>query len=191
VKKSFKGFTICILISFIVWLVPFSLRLSLNRGLKENSKKEVSNNVRTPDVVTKIFKAYSIGHKNEAFRLILHNNLKVALINIVGGVLFGIGTFVNLAQNGFYSASVFSTLHDNGMKWSDITIHTLPHSFEMLGIWLSGGLGFRITYLLSTAVRKDEYPALIDYKIIGIGILASMLIILFAAYVEAFISIIL
>ena len=143
--KNIVGLTI---IAIIIWLIPFIIRASLpNVNNKVNSsiseKAKISDNV-----VNEIFGAYSQNNRKEVFKLIFLNNIKVAIINIVGGLFLGLGTFVNLAQNGFYAADVFCSIHKNGMSWSKIIEYTAPHSFEMIGIWLSVGWGFILRCLL-------------------------------------------
>ncbi|MCF6297037.1 MAG: stage II sporulation protein M [Flavobacteriaceae bacterium] len=141
------------------------------------------------NIVQEITEHLRNNDKWSAFYLIFTNNLKVSIINIFGGVFFGIGTFVNLFFNGFYTADVFSTIHANGTSWNVIIEHTLPHSFEMIGIWLSGGLGFFIAKTILDMMVKNRYPTTMFYKIIVVGSLISGLIILIAAYIEAFISV--
>lgn len=141
------------------------------------------------NIVQEITEHLKNNDKWSAFYLIFTNNLKVSIINIFGGVFLGIGTFVNLLFNGFYTADVFSTIHANGTSWRKILAHTLPHSFEMIGIWLSGGLGFFIAKNIFDIMIKNKYPTAMFYKIIVFGTLTSSLIILIAAYIEAFISV--
>jgi len=187
IPKNIVGLTT---IALIIWLIPFIIRLSLpNVNYKINSSS-ISEKVNMSDnVVNDIFGAYSQNNRNEAFQLIFFNNLKVAIINIVGGIFLGLGTFVNLAQNGFYAANIFCSIHKSGMSWLKIIGYTAPHSFEMLGIWLSGGLGFYIANLVIGVMVKNKYPTALNYKVISISTLFIGLIILFAAYIEAFVSV--
>jgi stage II sporulation protein M len=184
-----KTFAICVGIAFVIWLIPFSLRLAINFDQPEAPVKKALVKEPAKGVVTNIFEAYASGDKNEAFHLIFFNNLKVAVINIAGGLFLGLGTFVNLALNGFYAADVFSTIHKNGMSWSKIIEHTAPHSFEMIGIWMSGGLGFYIALLMIGIMVKNKYPTILNYKIIVTSSLCIGLIILLAAYMEAYVSV--
>jgi len=150
--------------------MPFVLRITSNSEYHQVQKNNETERIEnSKGIVTDIFKAYSSGNREKAFQLIFINNLKSAIINIFGGISLGVGTFANLAINGFYSADVFCTVHKNGMSWSKIIEYTAPHSFEMIGIWLSGGLGFYIAILLIKVMVKNKYPKSIDFKIILVG----------------------
>jgi len=184
-----KNFTICVVIAFVIWLIPFSFRLAISFEEEETSVENVIVKEPVKGTVTNIFEAYCSGNRKEVFHLIFFNNLKVSVINILGGMFLGLGTFVNLALNGFFAADVFSTIHKNGMSWLEIVEYTGPHSFEMIGIWISGGLGFYIAILIFDVMFKNKYPTILNYKIILISAISIVLILLFAAYVEAFISV--
>jgi len=186
---NLKSFFICIIISFTIWVIPFCIRLSINvenQKIFVNKQKDKKN---PQNIMIDISKEYSKGNRKEVFHLIFLNNFKVVLLNIFGGIFLGLGTFVNLAQNGFYSADVFCSVHNSGMSWSKIIEYTAPHSFEMIGIWMSGGVGFYIAMLMIDAMVKNKYPTKLNCKIILISTLSIALIILFAAYIEAFVSV--
>lgn len=186
-NKMIRVLLFCFVIAFLVWLVPFLVRmLFMNTIIISHSTPNQETGL---NIVKQITEHLNNNDKWSAFYLIFTNNLKVSVINIIGGVFLGIGTFVNLLFNGFYTADVFSTVHANGTSWNTILAHTLPHSFEMVGIWLSGGLGFFIAKNIFDIMIKNRYPTAMFYKIIVSGILISGLIILIAAYIEAFVSI--
>nr|WP_264846631.1 stage II sporulation protein M [Capnocytophaga catalasegens] len=128
------------------------------------------------------------GNKYEVFILIFKNNIKGCLINILGGVLLGIVTLFNLLINGFYSAHIFYSVYKAGFSISQIVEKTLPHSFEIIGFMLSGALGFYIAWNILLLVKGKNLQVNF-YKIIGTGSVIIFIIILCAAYVEAFISI--
>jgi uncharacterized membrane protein SpoIIM required for sporulation len=65
---------------------------------------------------------------------------------------------------------------------------TLPHSFELIGFWLSGTIGFYITWNIIQLMRGKESFTIRFYKKVGFYSLAVFFIILAAAYVEAYIS---
>jgi uncharacterized membrane protein SpoIIM required for sporulation len=187
---SYKTLIICILIGFIIWAIPFFIRLSIKieTQIVVSQKTPIKDTLEN-GVVSNIFKAYSTDNKNKAFQLIFINNLKFAILNIVGGVLLGLATLVNLLQNGFYAAGVFSSVHASGMSWREIITYTAPHSFEMIGIWLSGGIGFYIAKSFYNMIVKNKYPTSLFYKTVVSGTIISSLIILIAAFVEAYISV--
>lgn len=184
-----RTLVICVLLAFLSWGIPFFLTLFLDFGSHDINMQEDHGQHTKNQVVDDIMTAYSTGDRMTAFRLIFLNNLKVTIINVIGGIFLGIGTIINLLQNGFYTASVFSSIHQNGMSWKDIFAHTAPHSIEMLGIWLSGGLGFFIAKSIFGIMINNSYPSIKFYKTVGIGVIVSGLFILIAAYIEAFISV--
>lgn len=110
------------------------------------------------------------------------------MLNILGGVFLGLGTLLNLMLNGFLFADICVSSYEAGMSIPIILKLTLPHSFELIGFWLSGGIGFYIAWLIICFMRGKESFTSKSYKLIGIYSVIVFLIILSAAYVEAFIS---
>jgi uncharacterized membrane protein SpoIIM required for sporulation len=127
-------------------------------------------------------------HKS-VFLLIFKNNLKGCLVNIFGGIMLGLGTLMNLIYNGFFSADVFKSSFDAGLSLSEILKVTLPHSFELIGFWLSGAIGFYIAWHLLQLMRGKESLPKGFYKTVGTGAALVFVIIFVAAYVEAYISV--
>ena len=180
-KRMFWYF---LLLSFMLWAIPFFIRLFFI------DVPEIKNTSSTKslDIVSEIT-AHAI--KNDTwsvFCLILINNLKVCVINIVGGVMLGISTIINLIVNGFLAADTFATVHKNGMGVGKILKHTLPHCFELLGIWLSGAIGLSIAKIIIDYMRGKELPKADYFRFIGKWTTITVLIILLAAFVEAYIS---
>jgi len=62
------------------------------------------------------------------------------ILNVLGGGLLGIGTLFNLLLNGFCFADVCCRTYKLGMSITDIFALTLPHSFELIGFWISGSV---------------------------------------------------
>jgi uncharacterized membrane protein SpoIIM required for sporulation len=147
-----------------------------NSAIKENT------------VVTKIIKSLDRGDNRSAFLLIFTNNLKGCLLNIFGGVMLGLGTVINLLYNGFFSADMFKSSYDAGLSLSKILNVTLPHSFELIGFWLSGAIGLYIAWNVILFIRGKENFTALFYKTVGISVAVIFFIILGAAYVEAYIS---
>lgn len=108
---------------------------------------------------------------------------------MAGGVFLGLGTVVNLMINGFYSADVFVTSYHSGLSIRQILNVTLPHSFELIGFWLSGAIGFYIAWNFILFFRSKESFTALFCKKTGIGVAVVFVIILVAAYVEAYISV--
>lgn len=174
-------------LSIILWVIPFLLRLFINDNSLMNNHNHPDKQ-HMPTVVTELFESFSHNDREKAFYIIFNNNMKVCLYNIVGGMMLGLGTFINLIMNGFLAADAFVNIHKSGMSVSDILKYTLPHSFEIIGIWLSGSLGFIIAKILLDFIRFNNLPTVRFYKYFGIGFFITLCIILAAAYTEAFVS---
>jgi stage II sporulation protein M len=172
-------------LSFLIWLIPFAVGLIFGNSITPSSNSQQP----LPPEISRIFDAYSNNNNREVFSLIFVNNIKVAIFNIAGGVFIGIATFLSLLINGYGTAIAFSNMHQNGMPWGDIAKHTLPHSIELVGIWLAGAIGFSIAKKIIDAMRGRPLPDTKYFKQIGIYTLTSFLIVLVAAYIEAYISV--
>jgi len=173
------------LLSFAIWLVPFIIRLSVHIEPSVNENHEANTNI----VVENILKSIDEHNADTTFALIFKNNMKSCLINILAGVLFSVGTVVNLLINGFASANVFRSVYDLGFPLTSILKTTLPHSFELIGFWLSGTVGFMITWQVVRFMRGKEAFSANIIKQIGVLVLIIVVLILGAAYVEANISV--
>lgn len=184
-KRTFWSF---FLLSVCLWLISFSIPIFfVDSG--DIGTLSLIIEPKEPKAILEITQFLNDGNKFSAFGLIFWNNLKVCIINILGGMFLGIGTFFSLLFNGFYTGSVFAIIHRQGMPWKEIIEYTAPHSIEMIGIWISGGLGFYIALALWNLMMKDKYPRVNFYKVLRIGILISFVLILIAAYIEAYISV--
>ena len=165
----------------ILWIITFVLRFFIDDNSINNNFSEQN----IPSVILEISESLSINNKKKFFFILLLNNLKVCLYNIVGGVMLGLGTLVTLLINGFIVADTFIGIYKSGMPITDILNHTLPHSFEIIGVWLSGAIGFYIAWNIILFIRgKESFTSLA--KIVYGRLL--LLIILVAAFVEAYIS---
>jgi uncharacterized membrane protein SpoIIM required for sporulation len=177
-----------ILLAFALWFLPFMLRLFV----VEISQIDTDKLQQLPHTENKALQEtlqyLSNGDKQAAFISIFTNNLKGCVFNILGGVLLGLGTLVSLMFNGFVFADVYVSFYKAGMTMPLILKVTLPHSFELIGTWLSGGIGFYIAWLIICFMRGKENFTSKNCTLIGIYSLIVFLIILSAAYVEAFIS---
>lgn len=184
-KKEISCFFV---IAFFCWFIPFGYRVffmgvpSIEGHLSATHSSGVQNTVET------ILRALA-EDKEKAFILIFINNLKGCLLNMAGGVFLGLGTVVNLIINGFYSADVFVNSYQSGLTVSKILSATLPHSFELIGFWLSGAVGFYIAWNFFLFFRSKECFTVLFCKKAGAATGIVFIIILLAAYVEAYISV--
>ncbi len=117
---------------------------------------------------------------------IAKNNLAVVMINIAGGMSFGVISLVNTIYNGFilgYSLSVVSDY----IAWDLIFKHFLPHSIEIIRIILSCALGLKIAfYVFKLIFNKGA----IEFKQteFTIYLIVTIFIIVLAAILEFYIS---
>jgi uncharacterized membrane protein SpoIIM required for sporulation len=80
---------------------------------------------------------------------IFTNNIQIGLFIYLGGLIFGIGTFVYLAFNGLFLGYA-ATQYPLG----NFVIYTIPHGvFEVIGIIIAGAAGFRLTSWLVNVLR--------------------------------------
>jgi uncharacterized membrane protein SpoIIM required for sporulation len=79
---------------------------------------------------------------------IMTNNLSVSFLAFAGGILFGVGTFVLLLNNGMMLGVIGAACHQYSMSlalWSFIAPHG---SLELPAIIIAGGAGFRIGHAM-------------------------------------------
>jgi uncharacterized membrane protein SpoIIM required for sporulation len=184
-----RKFWLLYIVSFGCWLLPFVLRVFFVEMPEITSEHlEHLPAEKGQSVAQEVVRMLSSGDRYEAFIAIFINNLKGCIINIAGGVLFGLGTLFNLMFNGFFSADMFASSYKSGLSIEAILKVTLPHSFELIGFWLSGAIGFYIAWNIIQFMRGKESFTSCFYKRTGISSLAVFIIILAAAYVEAYIS---
>jgi uncharacterized membrane protein SpoIIM required for sporulation len=82
----------------------------------------------------------------KASSIIMTNNLTVSFVTFAGGILFGLGTFWSLYQNGMLLGVVGAACHQYGMSlalWSFVAPHG---SLELPSIVIAGAAGFRLAY---------------------------------------------
>ena len=75
--------------------------------------------------------------------VIAENNLKGCATNLVGGFIFSFPTVVNLVVNGFVHGDILVSTYNAGISSGKLAKITLPHSFELIGFWLSGVVASR------------------------------------------------
>jgi len=92
---------------------------------------------------------------------IMTNNLSVCFTSFAGGIVFGLGTFFVLVENGILLGVVGAACHQYGMSvllWSFVAPHG---SLELPAIIISGAAGFRLGHamLFPGALRWKESVA--------------------------------
>lgn len=178
------------MLSFALWVMPFIIRVFFIDIPAEPMPVQSSVPINEPVTpAVKVIESLQKNDRKNAFILVCRNNLKGCMINIGGGIFLGLGTSLNLMINGFYSADVFVTSYRSGQTISQIVNVTLPHSFELIGFWLSGAVGFYIAWNFILFIKSRECFTALFYKKVGALTAVVFIIILMAAYVEIYISI--
>ncbi len=125
----------------------------------------------------------------ERFKQIFINNEKVVIYNYFGALSFGFSSLASLAFNGSTFGNYIG-YYSNHISTPIILRYTLPHSFELIAIILSGGEGIYLgIYLLLCLIGRKELKN-IDGKLYIHFILCTFIILL-AAFVEAYITMLL
>ncbi|MDR2811420.1 MAG: stage II sporulation protein M [Tannerellaceae bacterium] len=125
--------------------------------------------------------------RKEIFQNIFINNAGVVLINFAGLFSFGLISCVNVCYNGFVVGDVIK----NGLRVlsSDTILRgILPHSFELVGYFWSALLGIETGLKLFLYVFFQK-PFTCSYKKLMFELVLCILIMLTAAFVEAYVSI--
>jgi uncharacterized membrane protein SpoIIM required for sporulation len=79
---------------------------------------------------------------------IMTNNLSVSFVTFAGGIVFGLGTFLALFQNGMMLGVIGAACHQYGMSvalWSFVAPHG---ALELPSILIAGAAGFRLGYAM-------------------------------------------
>lgn len=122
----------------------------------------------------------------ELTTLVIYSNLKCIAFNAFGFVSLGFTTFLNLLFNGFvHGASIrFWTIIIGQDAWNRI----LPHSFELVGIFISGGVGFFCLSFLTKFIRGKDYKVNRWIYTSLFFTFVACIIIIIAGFIEGYIS---
>jgi len=121
---------------------------------------------------------------NFTFINIVSSNVKVIILNILGGMTFGVFTCVNLMYNGLAVSYIVKLIYIIDSKYYLVLI---PHSFEIIAMILSGAIGIELGYFLFSHIFLSKKKKLYSVRILK-KILISVLIIIIAALIEVYIS---
>lgn len=133
-RNKNKRFYLLIVIAFILWLVPFLIRLFfINTDTSIETNRLQEKGIRNSQTVDNLVNSLNDNNKRKTFIIIFENNITGCIINVLGGTLLGLGTIVNLIINGFASSDVIVYSYNSGLSVREITHATLPHSFELIG----------------------------------------------------------
>lgn len=186
--KNAKCFWIFFLISSCIWITSLLIRLFCISSQDLQPLLELSKAHQDP-TINKLIHLLNNGNKFSAFIFVFWNNLKVCIFCIAGGVTLNILTIVTLAQNGFFTADIIMNSYENGISVNELLKHTLPHSFEIVGIWLSGAIGFCFTKILVDYITNEKAPKKKFIRLLNYQFLLIFVITLAAALIETYVSI--
>lgn len=179
-------------LSFCFWFIPFCLRIALPSAYFDtnNAELERSGLVGHTTSFETLVQEIDSNNRKQVFIAIAKNNLKGCLINIAGGCILGISTVVNICFNGYFTGASIRFSWEQGLSVGRIIQLTFPHSFELIGFWLSGAIGLFIAGQIVKLARGGKTDENI-IKIIGMNLIIIFLTIVTAAFVEAYITILL
>lgn len=175
-------------LSVIIWVLSFLLRVHFMDELPEyvGFHPDTTLAVLIPeDIVGLVFEDSNW----RVFVLIWKNNIVSCLINILGGTILGTGTIGNIAMNGFYSADMVIMGLRSGIDKGTALRLILPHSFELVGFWISGAVGFSWAWYLIRIMMGKATDSYLFYRQTGVSCLIVFVTITIAAFVESYFSI--
>ncbi len=121
------------------------------------------------------------------FGYYIMNNISIGFRTFAAGLFFGIGSIFVLLSNGVMIGTVAGHLTAIGYGdpfWRFVAGHSAP---ELMGIVLSGAAGLRLGINLIAPGARTRARALLDAGTIGAKmILGVFVLLLFAAFVEAY-----
>ncbi len=120
--------------------------------------------------------------------LIQTNNIQVTFLAFIGGVIFGFGTLVVLANNGLLFGVVMGLCAK--YKFAAVPIFVCAHGvIELTAIFISGGAGFLIGKALLMPGDLRRIDALVANGLLAIRlILGCIPMLIIAGLIEGFIS---
>ncbi len=126
----------------------------------------------------------------ELARFLLVNNTRAFLLSIVGALSLGLLTAWAMVFNGIIVGNVGAAVAaDVGVDF--IVVGLLPHGiFELPALFIAAGVGFRLLYRVGQRVRGTREAALTKpylYRT-ALLVLAGWLLLVVAAFVEAFVT---
>lgn len=186
-----RPFYVCNLISLAIWIAGFGYGLycASEHTIHIESMNQQNSSTQISEIQKEIIASINSNNNHIALKKISTNNLLCCIINIGGGSLFSIPTIFNLPFYGYVLGfQIHDIIHlkDNTIRNNSIR-RILPHSFEIVGIWLSGSISFYITWIIICLLR-NQYIGYYNIKILIKYTFIMCLIIIIAAIIETYIS---
>ncbi len=122
------------------------------------------------------------------FYYLLLQNLRLIALLVVGSLVFGSTTFVNLVANGLNFSILIILANFYGINLKNFIVLTLPHAiFEIPAIIIAGAAGFKIPceIVRYLAGKKETILTKEDVKEYLTLALISVVLIVIAAWIEA------
>ena len=123
-----------------------------------------------------------------SFRVILKRNLWVFGINIAGVASLGISTLGSVVANGLQTGMALAQAHRENVGLRSLVAVTLPHSLELVALWLSAAVGFLGPRLTMSFVNNSELPTSPTPQTLALVVLALAGLIVTAAALEVGVS---
>lgn len=166
-----KKFILPFVISMTIWIVFFSTGWWL-----------APSELTPGDMNVLVTLTGTISLANFDLKTIITNNSRVIIQIGFGLITAGITTIVSLIINGFTIGGVFGFIFKSGFSVSQILRVTLPHSLELVGIWLAASVGLQgIPYALRVVIR-GQYPSC-QQLICNLTVLAASMVMIWVAAV--------
>jgi uncharacterized membrane protein SpoIIM required for sporulation len=136
------------------------------------------------------FGVYASGGTFYSFiRIALNNILLAFVIDFIGGIFFGMGTFYSLLTNGMMVGAFHYMFYDMGFGWEFLLVVFIHGTFELFAIVLAAGAGFRLcngllfpgTYKRVESIKKAAAEGM---KLMII----TFLLLLVAAFLEGYVT---
>lgn len=172
------SFSVQFLIILVIWLCGFLLGFNFPEDYSSQSTNVLIDSA--PNLAN-----FS---NEDLFIHILEANSKVILLNASGYVLIGIPPVIACFYNGFVTSLELNKAASK-IGWKRVFLVSYTHAMELIGIWLGGAIGLRgVGFTLN--IINGEQPRRRELSFIMTWLLIAFLLIVIAAYIESFISII-
>jgi len=121
------------------------------------------------------------------FLLIVENNIRVVVINIIGSFSFGVISVLNTFYNGFILGYSISTSL-NYFPVREVMRRFLPHSLEILTVVYSCGTGLVFGNYFMKRYLFDKRAVMMNMRAFGVHLMTVIVITILSAYLEAYVS---
>ena len=171
--KTIKDCNILIVVSTTIYSSTFLVGLSPVLPVLYSNNESIY-----PQIIT----------QNISFIYILLNNFEIIIVQILGGFLLGIPTFLIEAYNALFFGHLIKSCVFYKISLDKIIFLILPHGiFEIPAIIIAGAAGFKIPYeiIRYLAGKKEQILTKEDIKEYLTLALISIILIVIAAWIEA------